>query len=137
MNISKYFTWKEATFLPRWNRTASEEELPVDIRNNLIVLFTKMDVVREHFNLPINVHVAYRPKAYNALIGGAKNSSHMYGLAVDFSVQGLNCDAVRQSILDAGLLESLNMRMECNPGSNWVHIDIREVPHGGSRYFNP
>lgn len=137
MNISKYFTWKEATFLPRWNRTASEEELTAEVRNNLIVLFSKMDSIRAHFGKPIHVHVAYRPKVYNALVGGASNSSHLYGLAVDFHVNGMDCDAARKSILDAELLESLNLRMECNPGSNWVHIDAREVPHGGSRYFNP
>lgn len=137
MNISKYFTWKEAIFLPRWNRMASDEELTPEVRNNLTVLFTKLDKVREHFGKPIKIHVAFRPKAYNALIGGARNSAHLYGLAVDFSIQGVDCDAARQSILGAGLLESLNMRMECLPGSNWVHLDIREVPHGGNRYFKP
>jgi uncharacterized protein YcbK (DUF882 family) len=137
VQISKYFTWHEAIYLPQWQREADINELSLDVTNNLTVLFTKMDSVREAFNSPINVHVAFRPKVYNALVKGAVNSAHLYGMACDFDVKGLDCDSARKKILDLGLLDTLNLRMERNDGGNWVHLDIRNVPHGGNRYFNP
>lgn len=37
----------------------------------------------------IKIHSAYRSPAVNALVGGAKESAHMSGLAVDFEVPNL------------------------------------------------
>ena len=136
--ISKYFTWTEGLFLPSWSRLATEADgLTAINRTNLVIIFSKMDTIREYFNSPIHVHVAYRPLAYNALVGGAKNSAHIAGLAVDFDIAGVSCDDARQRILDARLLDSLGLRMEKNPGSSWVHLDAREILPGGNRYFQP
>lgn len=134
--ISNHFSWHEALYLPTWSREATEADgLNAIIRANLVVLFSKMDQIRDHFNKPIIVHVAYRSEAYNKLIGGAPSSVHMQGMACDFNIEGLDCDAVRQDILDNKLLETLGMRMEHLDGSNWVHLDIGQ-PHP-NRYFIP
>lgn len=134
-----HFTWKEALYLPTWGRCANEADgLSDEILDNLEKVFQKMDQVRLFFGSSIRVHVAYRPEKYNAEIGGAKNSAHKYGMAVDFDVVSLDCDDARQKILDANMLESWETRMEDNPpGSPWVHLDTRDVPPGGHRYFKP
>ncbi len=135
--ISKWFSWKEALWLPQWDREANESDgLNDEIRNNLIKLFIKMDTLRQFFGKPINVHVSYRPEEYNKLVKGALNSSHKFGMAVDFHVKDIQCDIARQMILDNKLLESLSLRMEDLSGSNWIHIDIRE-PGPSGRYFRP
>ena len=137
MRVSKYFSLKEALYLPSWKRVANQSDgLTVEILHNLKALFSKMDIIRDHFKLPIIVHVAYRPPAYNKLIGGAKSSAHMMGMAVDFHIQGLDCDAVRSEIVKAGLLDKLDMRMEDNKGGNWVHLDHRK-PGPSGRIFKP
>jgi zinc D-Ala-D-Ala carboxypeptidase len=136
--ISNHFTWKEALFLPQYNREANETDgLTPIIKANLVVLFSKMDTIREHFNKPINVHIAFRSEAYNTLIGGAKHSAHLQGMACDFDVSGMTCDSVRDDIEKNKLLDTLGMRMEKKPGSNWVHLDFAQVPPGGNRYFLP
>lgn len=135
--ISDYFTWSEALNLPKWKRDASEDDgLTDEIRANLSATFAKMDEIREFLNAPIRVHVAYRPPEYNKLVGGAKGSAHMMGMAVDWSIAGKSCDDVRKLIIDAELLNKLNIRMEDNPGSNWIHIDIRS-PGASGRFFKP
>lgn len=136
-NISKHFTFKEALWLPQWERMADETDgLDETILDSLKVLFFKMDIVREYFGAPINVHVTYRPEFYNQLVHGAAQSSHKTGMAVDFHVSGISCDDARKKIMDESMLEIWGMRCENAPGSNWIHLDIR-APGPAGRYFKP
>ncbi len=136
--VSVYFDWRDALFLPQFNRLATEADgVTTEVKANLIVLFSKLDKIREHFNKPIIIHVAYRSPEYNALVKGAPNSAHMKGQAADFHVAGVSCDNVRQDILDNKLLDNLLMRMEDLPCSSWVHLGIDQPLPGHSRFFKP
>jgi hypothetical protein len=136
-HLSRHFTVREALWLPKWNRLATEADgLTLEIKANLILLFDKLEVVRQFLgDRPINVHVTYRPKLYNKLIKGAANSAHLYGKACDFDVDGLSCDEVRKLIVPK--LEVWNMRCEKLDGASWVHLDTRDVGSSGNRYFIP
>lgn len=135
-SISKYFTMREALWLPKWNREANESDgLDNNVLMNLSNLFEEMDLLREFFGRPIIVHVAYRPAEYNKLVKGAPKSAHLLGKAVDFHVAEMDCDVARQKILDANLLELHGLRMENLPGSSWIHIDT--MAPGKNRYFSP
>jgi uncharacterized protein YcbK (DUF882 family) len=141
-NASKYFKWRELLYLPSWScyHVPSEEEIV-----NLKQLAEKMDEIREYLEKPIHVNCALRPQAanipgnrmdgkdYNRLIGGAPNSAHVKGLAMDFTVSSITCDDVRH-LLEPKLAE-FNIRMEMKPGSNWVHLDL--YPPRPNRYFRP
>lgn len=140
--ISKYFTWKELLYLPTWK----EYHTPSTVeQNNLIKLAKVMDDIRDIIGKPIRVHVCIRPgkanipgsvhngQDYNALIGGAKNSAHKSGLAIDWSVPGEDCDDIRTLLLP--ILTQLGVRMEDKPNSNWVHIDL--LPPRPNRFFKP
>ena len=134
--VSKYFSVHEALYLPTWARLATEDDgLTDEIKANLIILCQKMDIVRDYFGSPINVHVTFRPPAYNKLIGGALNSSHCRGEAMDYDVIGMICDDARSKIIADDKLDEWNMRMEKRDGSNWVHCDTAAVIH--NRYFIP
>lgn len=133
---SKHFTWKEALWLPQWSRAAEGAELTPEILETIERVASWMDTIREFFGKPINVHCWLRPDAYNALVGGAKSSVHRLGMAVDFDVVGLDCDTAKKMILDAGLLDSMQLRMEDIHG-NWVHLDDKPLSPGGHRYFKP
>lgn len=139
LSISTYFQWKDALWLTQWNREATEADgLDNTIRMNLSILFEDMDMLREFFNRPIIVHVAYRPEAYNKLVKGASKSQHLQGLACDFHVQGLDCDVARKMIVDADLLELHGLRMEKLDGAPWIHIDVMPtLAPGKNRYFVP
>ena len=135
-HVSAYFTVNEALYLPQWKRMAAVKDgLSDTIYANLVKSFTVMDVVRHFVNRPIIVHVAFRSKSYNALVKGAPQSAHITGQAVDFHVEGLDCDAVRAMILP--MLDKWGVRCENLPGSSWVHIDIRPVGPGMPRFFKP
>ncbi len=136
VKASNYFSWGELLTLSSWNRLATiEDGITEEILDNLNKLALKMDDVRRHFNKPIKVHVVYRPVEYNKLVKGAPKSSHVLGKAIDFSIPGLTCDEVRKQIIDSKLLETLEMRMEDRPGSNWVHMDYAPVVN--KRFFLP
>lgn len=71
---------------------------------------------------PIHINSAYRPPAYNRLIGGVENSTHIDGLAADISVEGIPlsrlhevCDFV---IGDGG-------GVGYYPELHFCHIDVR------------
>lgn len=137
--VSKYFTWQEVLWLPSWRRCATEEDgLTEEIKANLAELCDRVDAIRKYFGKPIIVHSGFRPVAYNATIpGSAKKSMHTLGKALDFHVNGVNCDTARKRILDADLLELCELRMENLPGSGWIHLDIKPVKEGGVRFFKP
>lgn len=133
--VSDHFKVKEAIWLPQWNRLAATKDgLTVKVQQNLILTFAKMDIVRDFVNAPIVVHVSFRPTAYNALVKGAKNSAHLYGMAVDFHVKGMDCDTVRKLIVPK--LAEWGLRCEDLPGSTWVHLD-RRPPGAAGRFFKP
>jgi uncharacterized protein YcbK (DUF882 family) len=92
-----------------------------------------LDRIRTDFGHPITVTSGMRCKAHNKVIGGAKNSYHMKGLAVDLK----RSDALL-AFLEANL-EKYGLRLEHpdytkgQPG--WLHIDLGPV--GKSRVFIP
>ena len=149
--ISSYFTVNEALWLPRWGRLAAVGDgLGPDSYSALLLLFQKMDVVRELLDRPIHVHCAYRPKPYNLEVDGAPESCHMARrengallAAVDWDAKtpeeefmGPSCDEVRSLILPK--LDEWNLRLEDRgPGSPWLHLDTRIPLPGHSRFFKP
>lgn len=133
----EYFKWREALWLPQWNREANESDgLNDEILENIKVTAKWMDEIRKYFGKPIKIHCWFRPAKYNALVGGGKTSQHLIGKAVDFHVSGMTCDDVRKALIDANMLEDLGLRMEDLPGSNWVHLDDR-APGPSGRFFKP
>jgi hypothetical protein len=141
-----HFTHRDALWLPQWNRLANASDgLNDTVMANLIVVFQKLERIREFLGSSIAVHCAYRPKLYNAAVRGAKASAHITGQAVDWSPSegGMShniqsCAVARGLILTGRKLEELGLRMEdAGIGSNWVHVDIKPVPPGGNRFFKP
>lgn len=128
---TSHFKWAEALFLEKLGFHAFPQQ---DIVKNILRIAWKMQMIRDEFGRPIKVHSWYRPKKYNEMIKGSEKSAHIDGLAVDFSVEGLDCDEVRERLEPK--LEEWKIRMERMPGANWVHIDVRE-PGPSGRYFKP
>ena len=120
----------------------ASDGLTEEVLNRLKSMAQKMDLVREFLGVPVKMHVAWRPDAYNKLIGGATNSTHRAAAGVDaacdFSAKGLTCDEVKKRILDAKKLEEWDLRMEDNgAGASWVHLDTRKPAQGRPRFFKP
>lgn len=132
--LTKHFTVKDSVYLPKWGRWATPADgFTPAIAQRLLKMFLKLEKIRELLGArPIKVINAYRPPAYNKLVGGAANSYHMKGGAIDFVVIGMDCDMVRNLLIPH--LVDLGLRMEDRPGSDWVHIDDGEST---PKFFKP
>ncbi len=81
-----------------------------------------MERIRQFFgNLPITVNSWYRTEIYNKQVGGAKNSQHVLGRAVDFTVQGVKPAEVQKRL--AAVVKELGIGgLGCYP--TFTHIDL-------------
>lgn len=102
--ISPHFTLREVACRDRMRTNPTGEEL-----SNAIKAAEMMEAIRSHLgDKAITVNSWYRTPAYNRQIGGAKNSMHMKGMAVDFTVAGLTPGQVQRRLIVArekGLLK--------------------------------
>ncbi len=90
-----------------------------DVSANLIY---QMQKLRDQFSLPIKIASGYRCPAHNKKIGGAKNSQHMKGKAVDIDVSNLSSGAryrLIQLAFGFGVFKGIGI------GSGKLHLDVR------------
>jgi hypothetical protein len=139
--ISEHFRVVEALYLPKWDvfHMPSIEE-----KQNILRLAAKMEAIRAILQRPISITSWIRPilnnpfsvyhgEDYNLAVNGREKSMHKVGRATDWSA-GEDCDKTRSKLLPH--LETLGIRMEDLPGSNWVHIDDKPIGKG-QRFFKP
>lgn len=129
--LESNFKLGEFLWLPQWEIYAFPTETQYI---KICLLANKMQMIRDLFDCPINIHCALRPQHYNNLVGGAKNSQHLYGAACDFDVEDMDCDSARIQLLDK--LDEFEIRMEDLPGASWIHIDLNYSKDGNS-FFKP
>lgn len=127
---AKNFTWREALYLPSWNICAVP---PHEVIKRISEFAPKVQMVREFLNLPMLIECWWRPAKYNKIIGGAEESQHMLGGAIDFKCPGKTGDELRNYLLP--VLEEFEIRMEDLPGASWVHID--DGPVKSKSFFKP
>lgn len=128
--ITKHFSVHEALFLPKW----AQHHVPDHTeRDNIVKTALRLEAVRQILGSPLTVTSWMRPEKYNRIIGGAPNSMHKYGLAVDFVPMKMPADEAR-TILSPHL-EDLDIRMEDLRHAGWVHIDLS--PDSKKRFFKP
>lgn len=127
------WTWRDALFQSAWGvyiLPTGQQKLNIMLMAHKLMQIKKMYPTNE-----LKIHSWFRFRIYNEAIGGAKNSYHCEGKAVDFSIIGVSCAQVRHDL--EPFLTKLNIRMErLRTDQDWVHIDIGE-PKSGVRYFLP
>ena len=90
---------------------------PVEPDETLVRL---ADRVREHFGAPANVSSGVRCQAHNdELSGSAKNSYHLRGKAMDFSVRGVS----GSKLLAYVKTQQVHYAYQIS-GSDYVHMDV-------------
>ena len=118
------FTWSELT--------KGGARIPVDagVTARVVKLAKYMDGVRAFLgHRPIRVTSGYRDPISNRYVGGARDSRHMYGDAVDFWVEGMDVVDVFYK------LKSYHPNGGLAVGNGFVHLDLR--PGAPARWTYP
>lgn len=98
------------------DNTPTEDE----IINNLNHTLQRLNAIREGYGKPIIISSGYRCPELNELVGGAKDSKHLTGLAVDLK---WDTDLV-EYIIDNFSFDKLIREKSGNV--KWIHIQFRK-----------
>lgn len=86
--------------------------------------------IRDHFNVPIRISSGYRSAALNKKIGGAANSQHSTGQAIDIDMIGTevtNAD-IFNFVKDNLKFDQLIWEFGNDTEPDWVHISWSKKP---------
>ena len=88
-----------------------------------------LEPVREHFQRPVVVNSFYRSPILNNKVGGAENSQHVKGEAVDFEIMGVPNAEVAEWVRDNLEYDmcALEFYTSGQPNSGWVHVSYKET----------
>jgi len=121
MRLSTYFSLAEMTVSGYAARHGiSNIPGPIEL-DSLKHTAQQLDRVRALLGVPVIVSSGYRCPPVNAAIGGAKNSQHMTGQAVDFTAPSFgNPEAVAKAIADSHIpFDQLILEY-----GQWVHVSF-------------
>lgn len=116
----KHFTIEELTK----TNTRLGNTPPAEAVRNLTTLVERvLDPLREAYGEPIYVNSGYRSPAVNSAVGGAKNSQHVKGEAVDFRCADMAwCFLFIKNYLD---FDQLIWERGTKDQPQWVHVSYR------------
>ena len=90
--------------------------------NMLELIFYVLQPLREKLGKPMIITSGYRNSQVNKLVGGASNSGHTKGQAVDFVVNGMTPAKVCEFIKNSGVEYD-----QCiNEYNQWTHISYNK-----------
>lgn len=123
----KYFTIEELCASNTAKLKKINNEPNKEIINNLTSLIEKiLDPLREEYKNPIIINSGYRCPQLNKLVGGAKTSQHITGLAADVTVGNKNQNkklfelAIKMDLPYDQIIDESNF--------SWVHISYSDNP---------
>ena len=142
MKLSEHFSLRELCKTNTGiNNVPNEEQV-----NNLRRLCQWLEELRRRWNNlygdgddPIVINSGFRSPSVNKAVGGAPNSNHLTGCAVDIHVLGME-QLIRYAtiLLDISDLNNEDfdeLLLECSPkGTYWLHFAVR--PSGNRRKIN-
>lgn len=83
--------------------------------------------IREHFGVPIRVSSGYRSPALNLAVGGARNSQHLTGQALDLQgTNGITNAQIYHFAKDNLNFDQLIWEFGTDKEPAWVHISYRK-----------
>ena len=109
--LSEHFTVREFAC------SDGSDEIRIDPK-----LVDYLEKIRAHFGKPVRITSGYRSPAYNAKVGGVKNSYHVKGMAADIVIDGVKSKEVAQyaETIGCGGIGWYEAR-------NFTHIDTRSA----------
>ena len=78
--------------------------------------------VRDHFKAPVSINSGYRTVTHNKKVGGATYSQHLYGMAADITVRGVEPKKV-YAFVDGLMPYTGGVGLY----KTFVHVDVRKT----------
>ena len=125
MQLSPHFTLAELTVSQSAARLGIDNNPPPEVIKNLERTALGLEGVRMLLGAPVLVSSGYRSPALNKAIGGAKNSQHMTGQAVDFICPGFGSPRQIVKTLDNSGMQFDQCILEFD---RWVHLSFSDKP---------
>lgn len=128
MSKLKFFTIEELCNSPIAKQYGIDNTPTPEIVSHLNELGPLLDHIRSNWGSPIRVTSGYRCPELNKKVGGAKNSSHLYGYAADIqplrpSEFGAFCECVKRSV--SGLHFDQIIIEKNSRNAQWIHIGVK------------
>ena len=118
--LTPHFTLEELVFSQTAARLGIDNTPPQAVVENLKVLASGLEQVRELLGCPVNINSGYRSEELNAKIGGVKQSAHTQGFAADFVA---NEFGTPKQICKAIAASGIQFDQLIQEGT-WVHISF-------------
>ena len=96
----------------------------VSLDNMLVMIVECLQPIREYIGKPMVISSGYRSHRLNGhpLINGARNSQHLTGQAVDFTIKGMTPKMIIELIKESGV----EFDQLINEHNLWVHISYNK-----------
>lgn len=122
INVSENFTLPQLCY----SQTASSNgisNVPTQdaIENMKALAENILEPLKKHYG-SININSCYRGKVLNSMIGGANNSQHQNGEAVDITISGVNNYDLAQWISNNLEYDQLILENCTSANNGWVHV---------------
>ena len=135
MYLPRHF--KPTEYLPQSWIDQYDGMAPLAMDERILI---SIDSLRDFFGVPITINNYSKGLSYRGLRTPIcpqykPNSQHSFGRAIDFDVQGMDAENVRQTILKNQSKFPLISRMEI--GTEWVHIDCANTGSSLITMVNP
>ena len=128
--LSPNFTLDELTHSDTATANGIDNTPGPDEEANLSALAAVLEQVRAIcLDYSVTISSGYRCPELNALVGGASNSAHLYGLAADFTIPEFGdptavCKNIEPHLGALGIDQLID---ESGGGARWVHLGLPAV----------
>lgn len=120
LQLSPHFSLHEMMRSNAAERNNVDNRATANEINRLVLLARYMEQVRTLFRQPIIVTSAFRSREINKLVGGAVNSDHVAGYAIDFKMSNFTPQEICDTIANNGF----KYHQLINEFNSWVHLSI-------------
>ena len=117
MQVTKNFKLSELEF---------SDPVPAEKIANASELLQNLQIIRDHFQLPIVIISGYRSPERNAAVGGADKSQHLEAKAADIKIAGVPTEEIYNRIdklISQGKIKQGGLGKYIKSG--FVHYDVR------------
>lgn len=127
MNLTRNITLEELTTSQTATRLKINNTPTPEIIENLKVVAAQVQKVRDHFGKPLIISSGYRSEKLNSAIGGARNSQHTKGEAIDIqSTTGYTNADIFNYIKNNLDFDQLIWEYGTRKEPKWVHISYKK-----------